>query len=265
MDGPEQGVQPPPGWYPDPSGLHWWRWWGGSEWTEHVAPASGANFASRGTTQQSAVFVQAKQARLDGPIALAVLIWAAIGAVGLLVNWANVGYYRATWHWWHAELHAISAGQHAPAQPHRPLWSTLFSIVGLGALVIEVFFFIWQHRAATVARTLRYPARRSPGWGVGCWFVPIVNLWMPYQSMRDCLPPGHNARRQVLYAWLAFLLVTILLVPATIVTMVGVPAVAVVLIVVSVGAYAFVGLIARRVVRAIATDHSDAVAALGGS
>lgn len=193
------------------------------------------------------------------------MLWAAIGAVGLLVNWADVGYYRALWHWWQAALHAIRAGQHAPAQPHSPLWGSLFSLVGLGAVAIEVFFFIWQHRAATVARALRYPARHSPGWGVGCWFVPIVNVWMPYQAISDCFPPGHPARRQVLYAWLPLLVVTILLVPATLVTMVAVPAAAVVLIVASLAMYAAVGLMGRQVVRAIATDHRDAIARLEGS
>lgn len=29
--------QPPPGWHPDPAGRHWWRWWDGVDWTEHVA------------------------------------------------------------------------------------------------------------------------------------------------------------------------------------------------------------------------------------
>jgi hypothetical protein len=28
---------PPPGWHPDPSGRHWWRWWDGLGWTDHVA------------------------------------------------------------------------------------------------------------------------------------------------------------------------------------------------------------------------------------
>ena len=28
---------PPPGWHPDPSGRHWWRWWDGRGWTDHVA------------------------------------------------------------------------------------------------------------------------------------------------------------------------------------------------------------------------------------
>jgi hypothetical protein len=28
---------PPAGWNPDPSGRHWWRWWDGIGWTDHVA------------------------------------------------------------------------------------------------------------------------------------------------------------------------------------------------------------------------------------
>jgi hypothetical protein len=28
---------PPAGWNPDPSGRHWWRWWDGMDWTDHVA------------------------------------------------------------------------------------------------------------------------------------------------------------------------------------------------------------------------------------
>jgi membrane protease YdiL (CAAX protease family) len=27
----------PPGWHPDPSGVHYWRWWDGYRWTEHVS------------------------------------------------------------------------------------------------------------------------------------------------------------------------------------------------------------------------------------
>jgi hypothetical protein len=28
---------PPAGWHPDPSRRHWWRWWDGIDWTDHVA------------------------------------------------------------------------------------------------------------------------------------------------------------------------------------------------------------------------------------
>jgi hypothetical protein len=28
---------PPPGWQPDPAGVHRWRWWDGQRWTDHVS------------------------------------------------------------------------------------------------------------------------------------------------------------------------------------------------------------------------------------
>jgi hypothetical protein len=259
VDAVEQGGKPPPGWYADPSGQFGWRWWAGDQWTDQFAPMAQPYSAGGAPDQYVAINLQAKQARLDGFIAVAVWIWVAVGIVGVLVNWANADYYRALWHWWHVALHASSAGAPVPAQPTRPLSTSLFSLVSLGLLVIEVFFFIWQYRAATVARSLRYSALHSPGWGVGCWFVPVVNLWMPYQALRDCLPSGHPTRRRALYTWLLFLLVSLLL-PATLVALVGAPSAGVVLVPVSIGVYLALGLGAYRVVTAIATDHRDAVA-----
>jgi len=32
---------PPPGWYPDPGGSGGQRWWDGTRWSEHRAPATG--------------------------------------------------------------------------------------------------------------------------------------------------------------------------------------------------------------------------------
>jgi Protein of unknown function (DUF2510) len=31
-------AQPPPGWYPDPSGAPHQRYWDGARWTDHIAP-----------------------------------------------------------------------------------------------------------------------------------------------------------------------------------------------------------------------------------
>lgn len=259
MDGAGKGVNAPPGWYPDPSGQIGWRWWAGDHWTEHVAPMVNPYPGAGTAGQRMEIFLQAKQAGLDGFIRVAVWIWAVTSCIGVLVNWANIGYYRALWHWWHLAMHAIGNQGQVPAQPPRPLWSSLFSLASLGLLAIEVCFFVWQYRAAAVARALRYPARHSPGWGVGCWFVPIVNLWMPYQAIRDCLPPAHPARRHVLYAWLT-LLITVPLPLATIVALVGAPTLGVVLVIVSVVALACTGLNAHRAVTAIAMDHRDAVA-----
>ena len=44
----------------------------------------------------------------------------------------------------------------------------------------------------------------SPAWGVGCWFVPVVNFWMPYLAVRGCLPADDPRRPRILAWWLAW-------------------------------------------------------------
>ena len=34
---PAPSVLPPAGWQPDPAGVHYWRWWDGQRWTDHVS------------------------------------------------------------------------------------------------------------------------------------------------------------------------------------------------------------------------------------
>jgi Domain of unknown function (DUF4328) len=70
---------------------------------------------------------------------------------------------------------------------------------------VSVGFLIWQHSAATVARGPGYPSRTSPGFGVGSWFIPVINLWFPYWALSDTLPPEHPIRGRCLWAWLAYL------------------------------------------------------------
>jgi hypothetical protein len=259
VDANTQGGAPPPGWFPDPSGQPSWRWWTGERWSEYYAPRYAAPVAAEQRDRQAAVYLQARQARLDGFMAWAPWIW-VIGAIAVLVvDWASVGYYRDLWHWSHALFH-VHAGQTLPAVPQQPLWSSLSSLAAFAVLPVEIVFLAWQYRAAQVARALRYPASHSPGWGVGCWFVPVVNLWMPYQAMRDCLPPGHPARRYVRYTWMAYLSAAVLL-PAMVVALVGAPDLGAALVVIAVGVQLALGLNACRTAQAIAADHRDALVA----
>ncbi len=57
---------------------------------------------------------------------------------------------------------------------------------GLVILTIPIAFLIWIHRAyrnlpSLMAESLHF----SPRWAVGCFFVPILNLFRPYQIMRE--------------------------------------------------------------------------------
>jgi hypothetical protein len=127
--------------------------------------------------------------------------------VSLILQRVNADQLRSAGHQFRIDWHDAQNGitpppYHAPGNSLTPLGL----IVGAATVAAVIIACIWQHRAASAGRALGIPSRRSPAWGVGSWFVPIVNLWMPYSAVRDCLPPDHPHRRRVLHWWIAWLL-----------------------------------------------------------
>jgi len=61
---------------------------------------------------------------------------------------------------------------------------------GFGFFVAMVMFLVWFYRARVNAESHGWPQRRSPGWAIGAWFVPVVNLWIPFQIMVDIWRAG---------------------------------------------------------------------------
>jgi hypothetical protein len=70
----------------------------------------------------------------------------------------------------------------------------LVALMYLGVyLATVVVFGMWIHRANRNARALG--ARHlefTPGWAVGWYFVPILNLWKPMQAMREIWHASQN-------------------------------------------------------------------------
>ncbi len=101
--------------------------------------------------------------------------------------------------------HSIRASQkhEAYTTPQLPGNMTLLTdlAVGFWAASMTVLL-VFQHRAAKVARLLGFPAKISPGLGVGAWFIPVAWYWLPYQSLAGCLPPEHPHRGELLRCWL---------------------------------------------------------------
>lgn len=48
-----------------------------------------------------------------------------------------------------------------------------------------VAFSFWVYRVAKNAQALKGPLSSSPGMAVGCFFIPIYNLWRPYQVITE--------------------------------------------------------------------------------
>ncbi|GAA2043135.1 hypothetical protein GCM10009819_32160 [Agromyces tropicus] len=53
---------------------------------------------------------------------------------------------------------------------------------GIAIIVTGVLWAIWQYRAA---KQVTGRTRRSPGRHASSWFIPVVNLWFPYQNISD--------------------------------------------------------------------------------
>ena len=224
----ESGGYPgaPPGWYPDPAGGPGQRWWDGYAWTEatvlpqHPPPPPWAGAGPpQGPATEVAPWAVASQRLTDFnatglvneemwmvPVArVAVVMPAVYYLVTLVLQRVNADQLRSAGHQLRLDWHAAQNGQPAPQFHGSSGFSPINLIVGLLALAAVVVACMWQHRAASAARALGVPSRRSPGWGVGAWFVPVVNLWVPYSAIRDCLPPDDPHRPRVLHWWIAWL------------------------------------------------------------
>jgi hypothetical protein len=191
----------------------------------------------------------------------AVVVYPVVGFTLGVVGFIYAPRYRFFFHELRLAFDAAqndNAGFVAPPGPSVPNWNLLFAPFSIGA---EIVFLIWQFRAASLARQLGYPARHSPGWGVAFWFIPIVNLWMPYQAIRDCLPPGHPERRSVLWVWLLVILSN-LVIPWLIIGSGYDRPIGVAVLVGLGGLEAFVAFRAYRVVMAVGQQHRHGVASL---
>src|SRR5205809_7873998 len=61
--------------------------------------------------------------------------------------------------------------------------SLLWLVAFLATVVVRS---IWQHRAQANARALTHDGTEfTPGWAVGWWFIPIANLFKPFQTVRE--------------------------------------------------------------------------------
>jgi hypothetical protein len=75
-------------------------------------------------------------------------------------------------------------------------------------IVTAVVFFAWVHRASCNAHALStVPLKHSTGASIGYWFVPIGNLWLPYQVVaeieRATAPEGRGETSGWVAAWWA--------------------------------------------------------------
>ena len=211
---------PPPGWYPDPAGERAWRWWDGQAWSPYASDPSGPRAAvatgaqptglasGPGAYPGASVHERMTAELRDGPWARwAVLAYVVALGLNMLSSWAESPSLREM-------IHTIRLQMQTGIVQNPQVQSARFNLYGLLELALLAPFYIlflrWQFQAAKTARGLFLPARRSAGLGVGSWFIPVVSLWFPYQSIRDCLPPDDPGRAVVGRMW-AFFIATLVM------------------------------------------------------
>jgi hypothetical protein len=220
----------PPDWYADPAGGPGKRWWDGYTWSDAVvlpsepplqpgaalpgygAPGDpGAGYGSGAAPSWGAAQAFGNpSALLDTQLRVSRQARVAVVVIGIYFLWEYIvlrlqkGFFRSLGHQYHLVIIASQHNRKAPAFHANGGFSPIGDLIALATIAAVVVACIWQHRAASTARALGYPSTHSPSWGVGCWFVPVVAIWMPYQALRDCLPPGDPNRALVKRFWLYF-------------------------------------------------------------
>jgi hypothetical protein len=82
----------------------------------------------------------------------------------------------------------------------------------VASAVTVVVFLFWFYAARVRAERSDWPQRHARGWAFWGWIIPIADLWLPFQIMRDIwwasLPPSLRSKAAWLPAvwWVSWLL-----------------------------------------------------------
>ncbi|MEI6700290.1 MAG: DUF4328 domain-containing protein [Actinomycetota bacterium] len=195
---------PPRGWYPDPAGSSGWRYFDGDVWTDTIQ-ADEPNVEARALETKTTKVVSTLRGWL---LDLAVIAAAAKLLTSLSGREHTMQVLRFLHELWAFIQFAANHPDSTRLAPSAPNGTNVFIAllafsVGIVMLATKIVFLVWQLRAARTAKALGYPARFSPGAGIWMWFIPLANLFLPYQALADLLPPDHQDRRLAWWAMAA--------------------------------------------------------------
>lgn len=169
---------PTAGWYPDPHVPGQVRFWNGAAWTEQ-------HFAVQGPGDPVGYRFALLGQGIRAGLLLSLLV--GVGEVALFV--------------WGLSMfdEAVATGDLDRLSRFDDLHQVL-SISGLVLFVVTgILWMIWQYQLARSAAPGELD--RSAGWHVGSWFIPLANLVMPFQNLRDLWRRFVGSRRTAILGW----------------------------------------------------------------
>jgi hypothetical protein len=207
---------PPAGWYPDPeAGGTTWRWWDGTNWSP---PAYGYGAGYGYGAVAPAVMLESyrkatskfgnwlRWAMLGNLLSfLAISLGVALVFRGNAFDRAGNGVYGDT---------QFSGGFLAFQLVSLPLNLVSFAYIGS--------FIAWIYQAGKFAEARGWPAARGRTLGAFSLLIPVVNLWWPYEAVRDSYPPGSSPPFLVAW-WVSYLVTPILAFPGILAGLFGTP------------------------------------------
>jgi hypothetical protein len=83
----------------------------------------------------------------------------------------------------------LGEDQEISDNPSGFLALALTGVLGLAAIAVYiatvVVFLMWLYRVSNNVAAFGATTQHSSGWAVGSFFVPIINLFVPYQAVKD--------------------------------------------------------------------------------
>jgi hypothetical protein len=84
---------------------------------------------------------------------------------------------------------AVSEAEIAGNDGRQGLLGIIQTVVYLGTMIL---FLRWVYVANRNARAMGAQGMEfAPGWAVGYYFIPILNLWRPFQAMKETFKASH--------------------------------------------------------------------------
>ena len=194
------------GWYADPHDARRLRWWDGTAWTTHTHDPAAAAPSAPVPSGRLRPALGEGWARLAVAVQVALVVTMVVAVYVIVSDRVIIDVWRRL---------AADPTSVPLSEADRSDSLALWSLVELPVLLVcGILFIVWLHQAHRSDRMDPTWQKRRSGWAIGGWFVPVVNLWFPFQVVSDLRRAARGDGGEPSYAlqwcwWIAFLLSTL--------------------------------------------------------